>query len=123
MVLLSVLLVIFGFAVFITFYYYRTVLAWIKDPATSDEDVVDPQKRHAHGVGWRLLRLRGQGSRGQQLPNLQSHSLSSPPPILPTYSSYHRHRALQHQYQQSQHLENPRMQRPWLAARDRNSRA
>ncbi|KAJ2843698.1 hypothetical protein J3B02_005186 [Coemansia erecta] len=118
MVLLSVLLVVFGFAVFITLYYYRTVLTWIKDPATSDEEVADPRKRHAHGVGWRFLRLRGQGSGVQQVSHLQP-----PPPILPTYSSYHRHLAVQHQYQQNLYLEDPSSQRPWLATRGRNSRA
>ncbi|KAJ1829482.1 hypothetical protein LPJ56_000342 [Coemansia sp. RSA 2599] len=121
MVLLSVLLVIFGFAVFITFYYYRTVLIWIKDPATSDEEVEDPQKRHAHGVGWRFLRPRGQRSGSQQEPRQQLRQSS----ILPTYAGYRRNFALQHQrqYQQGQHLEDPSSRRPWLATRGRNSRA
>ncbi|KAJ2322679.1 hypothetical protein GGI00_005856 [Coemansia sp. RSA 2681] len=58
MILLSVLLVVVAMAVFVTYYYYRTVLAWIKRPETTDADLQGTRGQDAHRVGWGLLRLQ-----------------------------------------------------------------
>ncbi|KAJ1901753.1 hypothetical protein LPJ66_000535 [Kickxella alabastrina] len=116
MVLLSILLVVSGFAIFITVYYYRTVIVWVNDPRTTDEEAQNPRARNAHKFSWTFLKSRRR-ARSDAQPQ------SRPPSLLPTYSSYHRHLEVQHQYQQSQNLEAPDMQRPWLSMRGKNPRA
>ncbi|KAJ2724908.1 hypothetical protein GGI07_001657 [Coemansia sp. Benny D115] len=111
MVLLSVLLVVFGFALFVTFYYFRTVLAWIRDPATSDQDVVYQRSRYARGIGWRLLGT----ARSQQPPAPQSVL-----PLSPGYApgvGVRRHGAAV--YQQARQSD---VQRAWLPARSKGPR-
>ncbi|KAJ2251638.1 hypothetical protein GGI13_003733 [Coemansia sp. RSA 455] len=96
MILLSVLLVVVAMAVFVTYYYYRTVLAWIRRPETTDADLQRTQSQDAHRVGWRLLRPR---------PSPQSVGLSP-----------YRQRTAR----------NPRqseLQAPWVSPHGRNSRA
>ncbi|KAJ2797293.1 hypothetical protein H4R20_005235, partial [Coemansia guatemalensis] len=80
MILLSVLSVIVAQALFATFYYYRMRLAWIKDPETTDDAVLNPQAHDAGGVGWRVLCFRRQNqSRRQQQQLQQEHQPPQPP--------------------------------------------
>ncbi|KAJ1965896.1 hypothetical protein GGI12_000468 [Dipsacomyces acuminosporus] len=58
MVLLSILLVIVALATFITFYYFRTALAWIRDPSTTDEAVLSPTLRELNKVQWGVIRSK-----------------------------------------------------------------
>ncbi|KAJ2079528.1 hypothetical protein H4R24_003728 [Coemansia sp. RSA 988] len=76
MILLSVLSVIVAQALFATFYYYRMRLAWIKDPETTDDAVLNPQAHDAGGFGWRALCFRRQN---------QSQQQHQPPPWLQTH--------------------------------------
>ncbi|KAI8326536.1 hypothetical protein GQ54DRAFT_1532 [Martensiomyces pterosporus] len=69
MILLSIVLVIVAFAVFITFYYYKTTLTWIRDPATTDGAVLNPRSREVNKVRWSVFRSGAQqsGEQGHEL--------------------------------------------------------
>ncbi|KAJ2611405.1 hypothetical protein H4S08_003179 [Coemansia sp. RSA 1365] len=79
MILLSVLSVIVAHALFATYYYYRMRLAWIKDPDTSDDAVLNPQAHDAGGFGWRVLCFRRNQSRRQHRKWKQEHQPPQPP--------------------------------------------
>ncbi|KAJ2866439.1 hypothetical protein GGH94_001558 [Coemansia aciculifera] len=98
MILLSVLLVVVAMAVFVTYYYYRTVLAWIKRPETTDADLQRTQSQDVHRVGWRFLRPQPSTSRSVGL-------------------SPYQQRATRNQHLAECH------QAPWVSPRGRNSRA
>ncbi|KAJ2785797.1 hypothetical protein H4R18_000343 [Coemansia javaensis] len=96
MILLSVLLVIVGLAVFVTFYYYRARRDWILDPTTDDVLVRSAAGRDGGMMRWGFLRIAGRQRR--------------------------RHHQHQHQHQ-PQHSQQQHQQQPWLQAHGRNSRA
>ncbi|KAJ2891197.1 hypothetical protein IWW38_003728 [Coemansia aciculifera] len=93
MILLSVLLVLVALSVFVTYYYYRTVLTWIRRPETTDADLQGARGRGAHRVGWKFLR-----------PQHSARPAVEPTPRRHLATSYSR-------------------QAPWVSPHGRNSRA
>ncbi|KAJ2138625.1 hypothetical protein IW136_003066 [Coemansia sp. RSA 678] len=57
MILLSVLLVVVALAMFVTFYHFRTRLAWIRDPQTTDLAAGNPQGYRQGGSSLRAFRF------------------------------------------------------------------
>ncbi|KAJ2162888.1 hypothetical protein GGF46_000271 [Coemansia sp. RSA 552] len=76
MILLSVLFVVVALALLVTFYHFRGRLAWMRDPDTTDDEVLNPQSREGSGVLQRLFGVHGQwqATAPQQMP--------PPPPWL-----------------------------------------
>lgn len=63
MILLSVLLVVVSITVFVTYYYFRTLLAWVRSPNTTDEHLLNPQTRASgHKITWRDMFKSNNGS-------------------------------------------------------------
>ncbi|KAJ2002299.1 hypothetical protein H4R26_003678 [Coemansia thaxteri] len=78
MILLSVLLVVVAMAVFVTYYYFRTMLAWIRDPETTDAALLSPRSRDAHRVGWQFLRPRRPPGSQQTMPSVPAATQGNP---------------------------------------------
>ncbi|KAI9501910.1 hypothetical protein GGI25_000212 [Coemansia spiralis] len=109
MILLSVLLVIVALTIVITFYYYRTTLAWIADPATTDQNVLNPRgQSDVKRVGLRFFRESNRNTRRTATHPATNHT-----------NSAHVPRNLHHEVQHDPAL----MQQPWLSGESRNSRA
>ncbi|KAJ1736162.1 hypothetical protein LPJ61_000121 [Coemansia biformis] len=83
LIMLSVLLVVVGLAVLVTFYFFRERRLWIEDAATADEAVLGRQGRGSEIRRWSFFRYcrpareRERPQEELQQPWLQPHSRNS----------------------------------------------
>ncbi|KAJ1728649.1 hypothetical protein LPJ72_005371 [Coemansia sp. Benny D160-2] len=132
MILLSVLMVVIGLAVVITFYYFRTALSWVLDVKTTDQDLVNPNSRNGvRRSGLSFLQtdnVHYQQQHQQQQHQQQKHPQHQQQPHARCMDAGHGPnndgaRILPRNLLYGVQHDPALMQRPWMSVQGRNSRA
>ncbi|KAJ1952247.1 hypothetical protein EC988_003657 [Linderina pennispora] len=67
MIMLSVFFVVVAFSVFVTVYYYKVTLDWIRSPETTDQDAMDPRRRREKNkIKWSVFMASAQREREER---------------------------------------------------------